>query len=384
MNYSIQRLLAAFAIALMVALPGAAYATGSDDAVQPSEEADYSVAGMHFHAANVVTMDEATDKDLYVAGSTVTIKNEISGDVFAAGQDVTVDGTVHGDVRVAGSVVTITGVVDGNVVAAGSTVKIAKDAKIKGYVNAYGATVVIDGTVEKAVHASAEEVALNGVFNGDVAVEATNATLGKEAVVATAMTVNGPNAPTINNDAMKEKVTFTERQLQTQSERSMQEVVVGAAMGVLYSFIATALIAAVVLYFMSAPMMRSVAQIEVRSGNVLAIGFAVLICVPVLAFILLFTFIGIPLSIFTFIVYGVALILSSIPVSIWIGQKLLPSQSDEHFQGLFTQYLAGSAIISLIGITPFIGWIVTLLVTATGLGSLYLVFANKTDYRKKA
>lgn len=373
----LKRLFASLAVALVVAVPVGVYAEEGKNA----EEADYTLAGMHFHAANVVTMDEATDKDLYVAGSTVTIKNEVNGDVFAASQDLTIEGVIKGDVRVAGSVVTINGTVEGNVLAVGSTIKITKDAKINGYLNAYGATVLIDGTVAKDVHIGGAEVTANGVFNGEVALESDITTIGKDATVVGMINVTSPNEPTVNNDVLKEKVKYTYVEINTY-EKSWQDELMGKVSETLYWFFASALIAAVVLYVLSGPIMRSVTTLEKKTGQSVAIGFALLICVPVAAVLLMVTLIGFPLALFTLVLYGLALCLSTIPASLWLGKKLLPSQSDADFRGLFFQYLAGNLIIMILAATPFIGWVVSMIAMVAGLGAYGLVIMNKSAHKK--
>lgn len=382
MKHFLKSLFATLAVALIVVLPSATSAQTTADTSKSEEEANYTVAGMYFRAANVLTLDEATDKDLYAAGSTLTIGNEINGDVFAAGQDLTIDGVVKGDVRVAGSVVTINGTVEGNVLVAGSTVKITKDAKINGYLNAYGATVVFDGTVEKDAHIGGADVALNGVFNGEVSIESEKVTVGKDATIVKTVAVTGPNAPVVNNDALKDKVTFTEKDLQMERQESWQDELMGTIQSLLYWFVASALIAAVVLQLLHRPVMRSVETLEAKAWNSIGVGFALLICVPVAGVLLMITIIGIPLALFLLALYIFALCLSTIPASLWLGQKLLPSQSDGNFRGVFFQYLAGNLIIMILAATPFIGWLVSLFVMVAGLGAYGLVMMNKSAHKK--
>ena len=348
-----------------------------------SDTADYTFGGMRFMAGDIMRVDETMEQDLFIAGSTLQVSNVLEGDVFAAGQDITIDGTVNGDLRVAGSTVTINGTVNGNVVVAAGTIKITKDAKIAGFFNAYGASVIVDGVVEKNAHVAASELNVNGTMNGDVVAEADAVTVTKDAVLGKTLSVTGVNQPTVENDALKDKVEYTYRAVNTEEpvKPTWQELLGARFFSALYKFLSIGLIALVLLYVSPKKLTGAVEVLEQKAGNAVLLGVALLICVPVVSLVLLFTFIGIPLAVFSVGIWAAGIGLALIPTSLWLGHKMLPSQSDKTFRGLAIQYLAGSALILAVSVTPYIGWILGMLVIPFGFGAYALMMAQQKKHQ---
>jgi cytoskeletal protein CcmA (bactofilin family) len=94
---------------------------------------------------------ETFDQDVVVFGGNVTVKNgsTVDGDMVAFGGNFTVDSTskVDGDVAVLGGNVTIDGTVNGNIAAIGGNVTVAEGAKVDGDIALLGGKSTINGVV---------------------------------------------------------------------------------------------------------------------------------------------------------------------------------------------------------------------------------------------
>jgi hypothetical protein len=102
----------------------------------------------------------------------------------------------------------------------------------------------------------------------------------------------------------------------------------------------------------------------------LGIGFAILVGGPVAAVILLVIMVGIPMSVFGFFAYVVLLYLSSIFIGLAVGEKIIRLFKKE---GGISQYAAlalGTTVLFLVGLIPWIGFAVKMLVVVFGMGML--------------
>ena len=83
------------------------------------------------------------------------------------------------------------------------------------------------------------------------------------------------------------------------------------------------------------------------------------------------TIIGLPLGIIGLVLYGVAIYLSQIPVSLLIGKLIIMQKKEPDSIGSMIGALAlGLVILLVLGLIPVIGWIINLLVIIFGLGAL--------------
>ncbi|NLB17181.1 MAG: hypothetical protein GX825_00210 [Syntrophomonadaceae bacterium] len=103
---------------------------------------------------------------------------------------------------------------------------------------------------------------------------------------------------------------------------------------------------------------------------------------PIAAIILLFTVVGIPLSILALIAYGITLYLGKIMVGAWIGHLAAEkSGNQELLNRPNAMALVGILIVMLLGIVPFLGFWIKWVIGATGLGCAFLNIRGKITNR---
>ncbi len=98
----------------------------------------------------------------------------------------------------------------------------------------------------------------------------------------------------------------------------------------------------------------------------IGIGLVAVIVLPVVAMVLLFTVVGIPLSIFIFFELGILYVAADIFASLFIGERVFSHLKLKPHRAW--KLLTGLVLLSMILFIPVIGWIIKagLILLATG------------------
>jgi len=84
-----------------------------------------------------------------------------------------------------------------------------------------------------------------------------------------------------------------------------------------------------------------------------------------------------PLGLIALALWGIAIYLSQIPVGFLIGRLIIRRNGEIESRGLMIGALAlGLVILLVLGLIPYIGWLVMLLTIMFGLGSLVVLVAR--------
>ncbi len=105
----------------------------------------------------------------------------------------------------------------------------------------------------------------------------------------------------------------------------------------------------------------------------LGLGFVFVICVPVAAIILLFTVIGIPVSIIVLFVYLVLFYIAKIFFGFALGERVLMLFKTNGTPAPVWSLIIGLLILYILFLVPYIHWIVYLLVLFVGFGSVFQI-----------
>jgi hypothetical protein len=110
-----------------------------------------------------------------------------------------------------------------------------------------------------------------------------------------------------------------------------------------------------------------------RTGASIGIGVATFILLPIVAVLLLATIVGIPLGLF--LLLGLALLYT---VGYVVGAHAIGRFLVREPRSRFLAFLAGWAIVRVLGLIPIVGGLVWILVTIFGLGALVTVVRRAT------
>jgi cytoskeletal protein CcmA (bactofilin family) len=304
----------------------------------------------------VVVEEGETVGDLTAFAGTVVIQGTVDGDLEAFGGDVLVEGEVTGDVDAFAGNVRITGEVAGEVSAAAGNVVVAEGATV-GSLSAAAGNVAVEGTVAGSVNAAAGSVTLGpeASIEGDL-------TYGGElnrhpdAEVAGTVTEESPAAPT----PIGEVPTLP------------------PWLGPLYWTLVNLLLGAVLLAVFPrfSDGVAATARTEaLKSGGV---GLLALVGIPIALVLVAVTVVGIPLSIAGGFAFALLLWIASVYGRFAVGAWLLSLADAEN---RWVALVVGLLAVLLVGLIPFLGGLVELLVLLLGLGALSLALYTRYGER---
>lgn len=322
--------------------------------------------------AQTVQMDGEALDDVFAMGNLLELRGTFSGDVWGSGSDQVVAGGIFNDhVRLASRLVQVSGSLNGSLTAAGNTVKIERTAIIGKNLLCFGENIISEGQIRGNARIVAQQVTLGGRIDGDVSIAA------QDIVVLPGTILNG----NLSYTSPKELVLSPSVLLSGELTRTFKAVpprqILKPNLPGHFGFAVAALLTGLVFSSVFPRYtLRSVHLLQTTRGTCVLIGFAALFLIPVVAFLLLFTVVGLPLSILLFISYFSLLYLSKIAVGFWIGAAVL-RRKELSKRTLFSTL--GIGLIALYAASAFvaISMFVNILVAIFGLGALLLALFKK-------
>lgn len=345
-----------FVVFTLISAPAVIFAQNKYSADDTSVVAtDEVVEGDYFAAGERVQIDGVVQGDVYAAGGNIIINGVVEGDVLVAGGNIKIQGEVNHDVRAAGGQIDINGTVAGSVTTLAGNVDISKDAKIgAGLVTAAG-NVYLDGMVDKNIEAAVGSLVLG-----------SNAQVSGNVNYASESDLDVDSTASVSGQITKHQTP----EVEMPSKQAVQDFFFGLDFaGKVISVITTLLIGLLLIHFFPRYVENATKIVTNSFGKTLLVGFITMIAAPFIFVILLFTIIGIPIS----IVFGFALFiwmyLGRIYVVIALGRKSLQFINKENKPNLNMTFLIGAIVYYLLTLIPIIGGITKLLIVLSGLGT---------------
>lgn len=339
--------------------------------------------GITMLADESVVIDEVVSADLFTAGNTVSINEAVEGDVFAAANSIRVDDHVVGSLRMGGNSITINGSVGGNALLFANTVHITKDAVIHGHANIYADTIIIDGTIKRTLSIGGNTVILNGTTKDAVEVNSASITIGSQAVLENETTIPKNGTLKINEGAEgTDYISYSERSVNkkngfTDSQKHKQKL----HSWLKWYFFMT-IIGIIVILIWPTSIRNLTKVVEKHPMQTWQRGLLFFFIVPAIALCLLFTIIGIPISLLLMLFYTILLGLGRLFAGLLIGKHIVNEKrlKDDKKQ-LILEFLVGSFVLSVITSIPWVGWLFCIVASVWGAGGILL--AIKMEKKKK-
>ncbi|MBA4178603.1 MAG: polymer-forming cytoskeletal protein [Leptothrix sp. (in: Bacteria)] len=355
-------------------------AAGRDDE-EPHDPVVQALGGDRFMAGGEVAVGRAVEGDLVVAGGTIDIDAPVAGDVLALGGQVRVSGDVGGSYVGAGGQTTIAGKVGRNLRVAGGRVELAPRAEVAGNVSVGVGVLRLRGHVRGQVLAAGGRVLVDGPVDGDVVAGGGEIELGPDARIAGKLRYRS-GQPLRQDPAAQvaggiERLTpLAHREAAEKTKKAGRVAAVGAAVmaGMVWT-LGLVLLAALLIVLMPGTCAAVARSLRGRPGASLLLGFAVLVCVPVAAVLLLVTLVGAPLALVALAFYAALLVVAYVGAAIAVGDGLLQRWRPQA-AGRPAPRVGAAALVlvllSLLGLLPVLGALVGLAMLLAGLGALAL------------
>lgn len=322
-------------------------------------------------SAQTITISGDALDDLFAAGGTLDLRGNFKSDVWAGGNQVIAAGRFGDHVRLASRTVQVSGTLDGSLTAAGNTVKIEPSATIAKNMLCLGENIISEGSVAGNVRIVAQKATLGGKIAGNVSIAA------QEIVILPGTMIGGDLSYTAPKElVLSPSVTLAgklNRTFETPPPKQFLKPNPAGHFGFAIAALLTGLVFSSIFPRYTASTLH---QLRTARGPCLLAGFAALFLIPMSAFLLLFTFVGLPLSILLILFYCILLYLSKIAVGLWLGALILRRKeiSKRNRAGTLA---AGLLIIYALTAFTATSFVISILVMIAGLGALLLALFKK-------
>lgn len=328
--------------------------------------------------------------DAFYAGNKVKIKENVNTTLFAAGEKVIVDSNVDGMCFLAGNSVKVSGTQD-YLFSAGKKLDVnnvnVKDAFVAGqkitvknssirdlYVT--GDTIKIYTDVTNNAYVGGDIVRINGNIYGDANIAASKIYIEKDAHIYGKLKYPKKAKLIISKTAMigkKQAYKSTESRIVSISTISHIKSLIMSAI--------TMIIIGLILKKLFPKMFKSFNNQERSTKGIfktLGIGFLLLVGVPIAAFLILITIIGIPISFILVVLYALLIYLTALPTASFIGNWLAKDKIENEYVLLALSIF----LLYVLRMIPYISGLVTFVSLLFGLGS-YVLLMKKSFTKKK-
>jgi cytoskeletal protein CcmA (bactofilin family) len=322
-------------------------------------------------SADTITISGNALDDLFAAGNTLDLRGNFNGAVWSCGDQVIAAGRFNDNTRLAGRTTQVSGTLAGSLTAIGNTVKIDPSATLAKNLFCLGENVISEGAVSGNVRIVAKQATLGGKIAGNVSVAA------QDIVFLPGTVINGNLSYTAPNElVLSPSVTLGGRLIrtfETPPPRQFLKPNLAGHFGFAIAALLTGLVFTALFPHYSA---RAVQQLGTARPPCMLTGLAALFLIPISAFLLLFTFVGLPLSLLMFFFYCILLYLSKIIVGLWLGAWIL-RRKEFTKRNRGKTLASGLLVIYLLTAIVAISLTINILIAITGLGALLLALFKK-------
>ncbi|MEI6835287.1 MAG: hypothetical protein WCK59_00440 [Candidatus Falkowbacteria bacterium] len=374
-----KKLFIVLALAIFLAVPlSASYAfeVKVDNSVKLNKEeiADGNV----YASCSDMTIDGTVNGDLIALCKNITVNGTVNGDLIAFSNNITVNGEIKGSARIAGTNLNINGQIDHNVNAFGTEINLSPNSKVGWDVLIAGVNGVFNGIISGNLHGYISAAKISGKIGKNINLkinpESTSSGQGgllitKDAVVAGGLTYSA------NQVAKIESPSSIVGAIVRQEVKNKEASPVAALSKIFYKLAALFLIGLVILSLNKKVIYKASNNLEKKYWQSALIGLVILIAAPLVIIFFIFTVIGIPLSLMLLATYLIALFLSIIVSSFFVGE-LLFKRIFKKTLNIFLVLIIGLLIFVLAAAIPVVGGLITLLFIIYGLGAIFLTIKN--------
>ena len=367
------RHLALLVVVLLLPLGGYAATLQADESVNVS----ISPAGNAYLAGTEVRVDAPLPGDLLAAAGQLHISASVLGDVLGVGGTVTVAAPITGDARVVGGRVHIDSDVGGELALFGGSIIVTGAVH---EVRAAGGTVELRSGATGPVDIYGGSVVLGGEFNGNVRVFASDhLSLAEGTIIHGTLDYNAPQEAGIPPSALIDGGTNyvgSSSFLPTAEEARTFAI---AGLGIFFAvrlaaaMLAAGLIAGLFPVFarrvVEETLTRSIRHFVLRA----LLGLCVFVVTPFLLLLLVVSFVGIGIAALLGALYVLLLLLAYLYAAVLVGSAVMRTvmkRQDVTWKGA----VLGMGILGIIGLAPFLGFVIAFILSSAALGSMLVIF----------
>ncbi len=307
-----------------------------------------------------------------VAGNKVINKAQIDGLSLIAGNDVIVEGNVSYGLY-AGNTININANIEKDLFVAGNNITIDSNTSIGRDTYIAGNNVKIKTSLPRDLRLGASTVDISGItIGGDAYIEADNIILDKDTIITGKLTYN-EDAKVTNLKLASIGSIKTTKSTKLEANYSLKDKI--------YDFVISycaALVTMIVLFYIL-PKIKDKLNKLVLDAETIAkttgIGLLILLIIPLVLLIAIFSGILTPISLITLAIYITSIYISNLLVGYIIGNKIVNKYLSK--DNTYLSLACGILIIRLVKLIPVIGSILNAILLLYGLGIIFNLIKPK-------
>lgn len=336
------------------------------------------VEGDAYLVGGNASIDADVSGDLYVGGGSVTINSNIGQDLVVAGGKVTVVGNVLGDIRLLGGQLSVYGKVGEDIIFAGGTADVGKTAFVNGSVLATAGILTIDGQVKGDVRGMMGMLLLNGTVGQNVIVTVEDTmSIADNAKILGSLEYSSLFESKVPAGVVSGTVKFNKFEKQSLLGKFTYWYFVEK----LFSFLSAILLVLIFVLFAPRALLSAAENTKKAVLKSFGIGLLTMITAIVGGLILMVSIIGIPLALIILAGLMIVFYMSQVFVAAWLGSYFFNYKKFKKIK-IFGILLLTMLAYHLVGIVPYLGIAVHLVLFLLGVGSIVMMKMDVMKFLK--
>jgi len=321
----------------------------------------------YFVSGNNIKFSGKVEGDFVSASQTLTSKGTVGGNLMSAGRDLDITGEVGGSFWGAAQNISFNGRLKRNFLGFAQSINLKEGSEVGGDVIAFCGELKVSGKIDKGLRGGVGSLVISGIVNGDVNVKADEISIMPDAKI------NG------NLHYKSKKEARIEKGAQIIGETKWTKITPKKKKGLTpgkffwqFLFLCASFLTGLFMLLVAGKQLKAAKEAVFKDFlKNLGLGFVFVICVPIAIVILLFTVIGIPISIIVLFAYLVLFYIAKIFVGYALGEKVLQLFKTNGIPAPVLSLLVGLVILYILFLIPYFHWIFCLLALFVGFGCVF-------------
>ena len=323
-------------------------------------------------SANEPTEDTYKSHDVYLTGDNVTIDYVVDGNLFVMADTVTINSKIGGDAFIMAKTINVgdQAYIFSNLFAIADSIDI-KGVVYDVYALAQNFT-VSNGYIYRDAKLCCNTININGVIGRNAFVSCSNINFNTDendkGIIYGDLTYSTPSELSFDKNIVNGNVTY--KAPKVSPEKSVREIV-ASYISDLGAFLAFVIIIWLVCLWVTPKFLDDTNKfVGKKTLNVLGTGLLTLIAVPIACIILLLLQLTAGISLLTVAIYILALIVAKSIFTIVANNYLCSKLNINKNTGIFGMLIVSGVIVWVISELPYVGGIVSFIISVLGLGVL--------------
>ena len=323
-------------------------------------------------STNETSKDSYKNSDVYLMGDNVTIDYVVDGNLFVMADTVTINSKIGGDAFIMAKTINVgdQAYIFSNLFA------MANSIDIKGVVyDVYALSqnfTISNGYIYRDAKLCCNTININGTIGRNAFVSCSNINFNTDendkVIIYGDLTYSTPSELSFDKNIVNGNVTY--KAPKVSPEKSVREIV-ASYISDLGAFLAFVIIIWLVCLWLAPKFLNDTNKfVGKKTLNVLGTGLLTLIAVPIACIILLLLQLTAGISLLTVAIYILALIVAKSIFTIVANNYLCSKLNINKNTGIFGMLIVSGVIVWVISELPYVGGIVSFIISVLGLGVL--------------